>query len=302
MSGGNKRCSIGYDPDTLMSSLREALHSGRVLLMDGAMGTELMRAGWPVERGFECLNTEHPDAVQAIHRAYAAAGAEVVLTNTFQAWRAALDAGENLGALLARSVNLAREAAPNAFVLAAVGPTAAIVPEQVHDLFQGCRRADGVLLETWSDAGLAAHIAELQRQSPSPMPLLVSFTFRRGSDGGLRTFTDMTPEECARAMSAAGVAALGVNCGLEIGRDELLEILRRYRTVTGLPLLARPNAGTPRTIGGMVEHSRTPADLAAWLPALFGAGVTMIGGCCGTTPRHVAAFRKNVDEWNNGTR
>jgi 5-methyltetrahydrofolate--homocysteine methyltransferase len=285
-----------------MLSFTDALHSGRVLLMDGAMGTELLRAGWPVGRGFERLNTENPEAVQAVHRAYAAAGAEAVLTNTFQAWRAELRAGENLGNVYARAIRLAREAAPQAFVLADVGPTPTPRARQVDDLLRGCRGADGILLETWSALGFAGHFAERQQRLLPGIPLLVSFTFRRETTGKPRTFVGATPTECAGAATAAGIAALGVNCGRDIGRDELLDIVRQYRAVTDVPLFVRPNAGTPQTPGGIPAHPRTPAEMAAWLPDLFEAGVFMVGGCCGTTPAHIAAFRNIVDEWNARTR
>lgn len=282
-----------------MPSFAEALRSGRVLLMDGAMGTELMRAGWAAERGFERLNRQAPDAVRDIHRAYAAAGAEALLTNTFQAWRVA--PGENIGDVYAAAIRLAREAAPGAFLLADVGPTPALVHKQVNDMLDGCREADGILLETWSDLGLLTSLVDSQRRRLPGIPLLVSFTFRRETDGKLRTFQNATPEECARAMSP-DVTALGVNCGVDIGHDELLEVIRRYRTVADLPLFARPNAGSPRTVGGSVEHPRSPDEMAAWLPALFEAGIAMVGGCCGTTPAHIAAFRNIVDSWNARTR
>src|SRR5688500_13182496 len=97
--------------------LVKALHSGRVLLMDGAMGTELMRAGYPIEHGLERVNQEDPERVRAIHRAYAAAGAEVLLTNTFQACRS-----PKPRPVYQQAVTLARESAPAAYVLADVGP------------------------------------------------------------------------------------------------------------------------------------------------------------------------------------
>ena len=94
------------------------------------------------------------------------------------------------------------------------------------------------------------------------------------------------------------VAALGVNCGAEIRLPELLEIVTAYRSITDLPLFVRPSAGTPKEVGGQWVYPETPASMAAWLPALFEAGVVMVGGCCGTTPAHIAAFRTVVDEWN----
>jgi len=92
--------------------------------------------------------------------------------------------------------------------------------------------------------------------------------------------------------------ALGVNCGRDIGMEDVIEIIRRYRNVTDLPLFARPNAGTPKRVGKRWVYPHTPAAMAARLPELLEAGVAMLGGCCGTTPEHIAAFRPIVEQWN----
>jgi 5-methyltetrahydrofolate--homocysteine methyltransferase len=283
-----------------MSAFIDRLCCGRVTLMDGATGTELMRAGWWPEDCFERLNLTRPEQVRAIHQAYAQAGAEVLLTNTFQA------DFEHLGKFHLHSrfydiydaaTRLAREAAPAAIVLADIGPRQAITGEQIDYLLRCCHAADGILLETWSDPDMMRQVAALHAESASELPLLVSFTFRRGAGGSLTTFEDRSPEECAESAQAAGLAALGANCGIDLGVNELVEIVGRYRQVTELPLFVRPNAGTPR--GERVGDSyETPENMAGWLPALLRAGVTMIGGCCGTTPAHIAAFRQVIEAWN----
>ena len=94
------------------------------------------------------------------------------------------------------------------------------------------------------------------------------------------------------------VAALGVNCGREIEMNEIVEIIRRYREVTKIPLFARPNAGTPERTGSVWHYPRTPEAMASCLPELLEAGVSMVGGCCGTTPEHIAAFRQVIEDWN----
>ena len=95
-----------------------------------------------------------------------------------------------------------------------------------------------------------------------------------------------------------GVSALGVNCGRDIGMDDIIEIVRRYRQVTDLPLFARPNAGTPVCEGDRWVYPLTPAEMARRLPELLEAGISMVGGCCGTTPEHIAAMRPVVEQWN----
>jgi 5-methyltetrahydrofolate--homocysteine methyltransferase len=130
------------------------------------------------------------------------------------------------------------------------------------------------------------------------VPVLLSVTYRLTPAGVLTTQGGQPPEVYGRLAQQYGAAALGTNCGRDIGMSELIEIIRRYRQVTDLPLFARPNAGTPvRTDNGLV-YPQTPSEMAARLPELLEAGVTMVGGCCGTTPAHIAAFRPIVDEWN----
>jgi 5-methyltetrahydrofolate--homocysteine methyltransferase len=275
--------------------LLPALHSGRVLLMDGALGTELQRAGLRPGECPELWNRTHPERVAAVHRAYVEAGAECLLTNTFQANPAALarhGLADRLEEIVRAGVALARTAAGR-FVLADVGPVGQPQSQITPALLRGLVGADGVLVETCSDletvrAVLTACRAEWGAAHP---PVLLSLTYLHTPGGELRTFAGLTPEEGARLAEAAGVAALGVNCGREIAVADCAEIVGRYRAVTRLPLLARPNAGTPaRTEAGPV-YPRSPREMAACLPGLLQAGASVLGGCCGTTPDHVAAFR-----------
>jgi 5-methyltetrahydrofolate--homocysteine methyltransferase len=136
----------------------------------------------------------------------------------------------------------------------------------------------------------AGVLARANRLGPNK-PLLVSFTF----DGKtLRTFQGLTPEECARFADIIGAAALGVNCGREMDIAASAEVLTRYRAVSSLRLFARPNAGTPGADG---TYPRAPEMMAAQLPKLLQAGALMVGGCCGTTPPHICAFREAIDAW-----
>jgi 5-methyltetrahydrofolate--homocysteine methyltransferase len=152
------------------------------------------------------------------------------------------------------------------------------------------------LLETWSDPvallaipTICGPIMEL-----SGLPTLLSLSYERRATG-LWSHSGHPPEWFAMQAKNSGIAALGVNCGRDIGMAETIEIIRRYRRVTELPLFARPNAGTP--VAGC-QYPRTASEMAERLPELLEAGVSMVGGCCGTTPAHIAAFRPIVDEWN----
>jgi 5-methyltetrahydrofolate--homocysteine methyltransferase len=292
-----------------MSRFLEALHSGRALLMDGAMGTELRRAGHGADECGERWNLTHPDKVQAIHQAYRDAGAECLLTNTFQCNPTALaryGLRGQLEAIAEAALQLARSVEGQPFVLADVGPlvapgeSEAIADPNVLRLVVGTLlTADGILLETWSDPVALLAVATIcdPLREMSGVPILLSITYRN-DQGKIWSFSGHPPEWFAMQARQIGFDALGVNCGRDIGLDETIEIVRRYRQVTDLPLFARPNAGTPVKTDSGWDYPLTPAELAARVPELLAAGARMIGGCCGTTPAHIAACRPAVDDWN----
>jgi 5-methyltetrahydrofolate--homocysteine methyltransferase len=294
-----------------MSRFSELLHSGRVLLMDGAMGTELQRAGIQEGECYEQWNVTHPGRVRAIHQAYVDAGAECLVTNTFQAnWSALRKYGleKQVEAINFAALDLVESACKSAhFVLGDIGPApwpiwpGAWGRQPFRELVLLLRRANGLLLETWSHPRALLFVKHVYWETalrPEDLPVLLSIAYQRNPDGSLTTPGGHKPERFARQARAYGVAALGVNCGRDIGMDEILEIVLRYRQVTDLPLFARPNAGTPIRLGDQWIYPHTPEKMAARLPELLEAGVTLVGGCCGTTPEHIAAFRSIIDDWN----
>jgi 5-methyltetrahydrofolate--homocysteine methyltransferase len=297
---------LGYDA-FMGTKFLHVLKSDRVLLMDGAMGTELQRAGIKPGACCEQWNLTHPERVLAIHRAYAKAGAEVLLANTFQANPIALarhGLSQHLRAMCEAGIELARNAeVTESFVLGDWAPFDVPGPKKPTHLLAPWNKADGLLIETCSDMLPSLFLsASVRKAMHEPgqfwLPVLMSFSFQRNEAGELRTFHHFTPEAVARRAGRSGITALGVNCGRDISMDDIIEIIRRYRTATDLPLFARPNAGTPAQVDGQWVYPHTPEQMAAKLPALLEAGVAMVGGCCGTTPAHIAAFRTIVDEWN----
>ena len=284
-----------------MADLVTTLGSGTVLVMDGAMGTELRRlAHTPSFEYGEAHNLNDPELVRSTHRSYLDAGADVLLTNTFQANPVTLarhgDEYHHHGIWQA-AIRLACVDPPLAhYVLADIGPIDDLTVDIAASVLAECVDVDGILLETWSSLDDLKKFVD--RRSAASLPLLVSFTFHRAKD--LVTIQGISPEHCAREAQRYGAAAIGTNCGKEIGMDDMVEIVRRYRAVCDLPIFVRPNAGTPSKKG--LRYPRTPATMAAGLPALLDAGVAMIGGCCGTTPEHIRQFRRVVDEWNSGRR
>jgi 5-methyltetrahydrofolate--homocysteine methyltransferase len=260
--------------------------------MDGAMGTQLQQRGLPEGACYELCNLERPEWVTDIHRAYVRAGAECLLTHTFQANPFALARHQcegKLEAILERACQLAREAAgPERFVIGDVGPMAVCDATAFRHVFSGFVEVDAVLLETFSSPEMEAAV---RWAVETGLPVLVSLTY--GPD--LRTHSGHPPEWFAERASGWGVAALGVNCGLEIDMTKTIATVRRYRGATDLPLFARPNAGTPTRVEGKWIYPRSLEAMAGWLPELLDAGAVLVGGCCGTTPEHIAAFRRVVD-------
>ncbi len=292
-----------------MSGFLDALRSGRVLLMDGAMGTELQCAGLQPGECGELWNLTHPDKVRAIHQAYVDAGAEVLLTNTFQANPAALSRHKlewELGVICQAAVDLAREAAgTDRWVLADVGPCQSkeeltTFPALVSAL--AAAGPDAFVLETCSDLNmLFGQVELLCCRLPRSFPVLVSFTYWHDRLNQIRTLDGLPPQKLARWMdnySGSVLVSLGVNCGRDMGMPQILEVVEEYRDNSWRRLFVRPNAGTPKEVEDRWVYPHTPEYMASWLPELLKAGVSMVGGCCGTTPAHIAAFRPIIDEWN----
>lgn len=273
----------------------------QTLLGDGAMGTMLVTSGLPSGESPEVWMLSNPERVQAIHRAYLAAGSQVVQTNTFGATRLKLQ--EYQAAHLVEEINvtaarLVREVVgAEAFVAGIVGPTGQfpaplgeiswlelvdVFREQVTSLAQG--GVDFLFLETFSDLGEIRAALYAAKQYTS-LPVACSLTYSKG-----RTLTGTTPEVAAIVLTAMGADLLGANCST--GPEELLEVMKSYRASTNLPLLVEPNAGVPELIEGQTVFRATPEYLAEFVKPFREAGVNLIGACCGSTPAHIQAMKE----------
>jgi 5-methyltetrahydrofolate--homocysteine methyltransferase len=297
-----------------MSRFLNALRSGDVMLMDGAMGTELQRAGLREAECPEYWNLSRPDEVRKIHTAYREAGSQCFLTNTFQSHPAALtkySLEDQLEVMNQAALALARSVAGNSgFVIGDIGPLETKSHDdeaELRSVFRVARSlvtADALLFETCSHFSTFV-IVNATRQfltTFAKVPILVSFTFQRTADGAIETFDGRDARFCAKSAQEAGVEALGVNCGREISMQDIKHILQLYRQETDLPLFARPNAGSPVRPNGHWNYPQTPGQMATRLPQLLEAGVSMIGGCCGTRPAHIAAFQPIIEHWNSQVR
>jgi methionine synthase I (cobalamin-dependent) len=286
-------------------TLRQLIASAPIL-SDGAWGTQMQARGLPVGACPDAWNLTHPEQVEAVARAYVAAGSKVILTNTFGASRVAL-ARHNLSDQAA-AINRAgaeiskRAAGDQALVFGSMGPAgkmlmmdeispeelAAAFAEQAQALAAG--GADGLLVETMSDLE-EAKIA-LAAAKTTGLPVVVSMTFSAGKAHD-RTVMGVTPERAAAELGAAGADAIGANCGLGIA--DYVPICERLYAATSLPIWIKPNAGMPVLVDGQAQYATTPAEFAAHLPALVQAGATFVGGCCGSTPEFVRVLAQTLD-------
>jgi 5-methyltetrahydrofolate--homocysteine methyltransferase len=282
------------------ADFQRALSAGRVLLMDGAMGTQLQRAGLEPGECGTAWNLTRPQRVRAVHQAYVAAGAEVLLTNTFQANPVALACHgleDRLEEINRAAVALARAAAgPSRFVLGDVGPMPGADRETLRRVIASLEGVDGILFETFSDPEALSAVEYVLHRVPEAdgVPLLLAISYLRDASGRLVCRSGHGPETFARHAARHGVTALGANCGRDISPLDLAEIMCRYQSACDLPLFARPNAGTPTRGDGSWVYPHRPEEMAARLPRLLDAGVSMVGGCCGTTPAYIAAFARVI--------
>jgi 5-methyltetrahydrofolate--homocysteine methyltransferase len=299
-----------------MASLRERLGARRLLVADGAWGTRLQERGLQAGECPELWNLTRPRDVQAVAEEYLAAGSDLILTNTFGGSPLMLrrhglaERTEELNAAGARlSLEAVQAAGGRALVAASVGPTgelpAPLGPVGEEELEEGFRRQVRALLEagvrivcveTMIDLTEACCAVRGARRAARELGLDVEVmaTLTYGpTPGGYRTAMGVDVPRTVEGLTRAGADVLGSNCGN--GIEQMLPIAAAFRALTALPLLVQANAGLPVLEGGRAVFRQGPEDMARHVPALARAGASIIGGCCGTGPAHIAALRRAVD-------
>lgn len=282
-----------------------------VLVIDGAMGTMLQRAGIPGDQCAEQLNVTAPEIVAGIHHDYVLAGADCVTTNSFGGNRAKL-AGHGLADRLEElnraAVRLAKRSGAQ-HVLADVGPTGLVLEplgharfDEVFEVFAEQVRAlaaegpDAILIETMTDIA-EARCAVLAARAACDLPVFVTVSF---DASGRMDLSGTGPEAAAVVLEAAGAAAVGMNCGL--GPEQLAPLAERMLAVTPLPVIVQPNAGLPRLVDGATVFPGTPDEMGRAAAHLVELGVQLVGSCCGSTPAFTGAIMDFAGERPLGRR
>ena len=289
--------------------MAERLEASEVVLADGAIGTILMACGLEAGACPEAFGSEHPEVLEEIARAYAEAGADLVQANTFGASPLKLEAyglEARTREIVLHAVEAARRgAAGRALVYGSCGPSGRLLEpwgdvseDAVRESFAVTMEAfaeagvDAVFVETMTDLGEAAIAVRAAREAMPRVPVVATMTFDR-TERGFFTIMGTSVEAACRALEDAGATAVGSNCGQ--GSDAMVEIAREFRRLARVPVAIQPNAGIPKASMSGVVWPETPTVMTERIRELVGLGVSIVGGCCGTTPEHVLAFRAAID-------
>jgi len=303
--------------------LENALTSG-TLLLDGAMGTQLMETGLPSDIPTSCYNVKYPDTIQMIHERYIEAGAQALLTNTFSANRLMLKGHEehDVKELNQAGVQLARRAAAgtDAVVIGDMGPSGS--QQQLHDAVHDAKRiadkakqrlyevfkeqalalaeagVDAILIETMSylqEAILATRAATENTE----IPVMCTMVFRippRSRPGDFKSIWGDSLPDIHSGLEEAGAKAIGANCGGVV--ESMPGLARQMRDLTALPLIFQMNTKSeePGEKTNQPKQLLTPAEFGKIISEVVAEGANMVGGCCGTTPDYISEVRTVLNQ------
>lgn len=290
-------------------NLAEALKNKDVILLDGAIGTELDKRGLMGRAG---TNLENPEAVLEIQREYAQCGCDALITNTLTINRIYIET-HNLDVSVKdvnkAGVELAKQAAQEGqYVLGDISSTGQLLEpygdykeSQFYDAYKEQAEilaeagVDGFIIETVFDLREAMCALRACKEN-FPLPVIVSIAFATDEKGG-RTIMGNYAEQCAKNLTDAGADVIGANCG-DIDPSQMAVIVSelKLKSASSLPILAQPNAGRPKLIDDKTIFDMKPEAFAKGIAECIEAGASIVGGCCGTSPEHIRAVAKMLDE------
>ncbi|MBN1256608.1 MAG: homocysteine S-methyltransferase family protein [Planctomycetes bacterium] len=291
-----------------MGILLDRLAEKKLLVSDGAWGTQLQGLGLGSSDCPEEWNLSHPELVKAVAKSYVDVGSDLILTNTFGGSSVKLAKsgyGDRVAEFNTAGARLSLGVAAGAVVAGSIGPTGEFIEplgeitaaemEAVFSAQAAALLSAGIkvfCIETMTALEEAECAVRAVRKLDPEVDIITTFTFDPAPDG-FRTMMGISPRDIARALPALGVNVIGSNCGNGIA--QMIEIVKLLRAEAGLPILVHANAGVPELIAGKTVFRETPQEMASRIKELVSAGASIIGGCCGTTPEHITAIKAEID-------
>ena len=289
-----------------MKTITSVVKSGKIPVSDGAWGTFLQQKGLQPGECPEQWNLTHPDEVREIARSYINAGADMIETNSFGGTSFKLEyfgLDNQVSEINEAAARLSKEVAgDNRWVIGSVGPTGKmlvmsdVTEEDLYDAFKTQvialekGGADAICIETMSDIDEAL-IAIRAAKENTRLEVICTFTFDSIGENEYRTMMGISPAEAAIACVDAGADIIGTNCGN--GLKNMINIVAQMREVApDIPVLVHANAGLPEIRDGKTVYPETPEQMRELVPLIIKAGANIIGGCCGTTPEHIAVIKE----------
>jgi 5-methyltetrahydrofolate--homocysteine methyltransferase len=282
----------------------------KIILFDGAMGTQLMQYGVTPGKMLDLLNTEKPEIVQEILDRYYKSGSDIVQTCTFSSNLINLKSN-NLGDSIvdinrAALDNIKAVKNPDSLVVGDIGPSGEFRPpvgeasgKQWKESFQ--QQAE--ILENGIDLWHIETMSDIQEMTAaihaikevSQKPIIASMTYRKTKSRGFYTIMGDSLANCVNALEDEEVDVIGTNCTL--GSDQMVTLAKHLVKLTDKPISVKPNAGQPRLEGGKTYYDQSVKDFVADISEMINLGVKIVGGCCGTTPTHIQEIKKLIDSY-----
>ena len=289
-------------------AITAAVKSGRILVSDGAWGTFLQQKGLQAGECPELWNLTHPDKVQEIAQSYISAGADMIQTNSLGGSSLKLSyygLADRTSEINETAARLSREIACDGhWVIGSIGSTGKmlcmgdITEEELYEAFKTQAialekgGADAACIETMTDLDEALVAIRATKENTS-MEVICTFTFDPVGDNEYRTIMGNSPAETAIACAGAGADIIGTNCGN--GMANMINIVAQMKeAVPDALILVHANAGLPEIVNNETVYPETPEQMEALIPQIIKAGANIIGGCCGTTPAHIAVIKDKV--------
>ncbi|MCP4583646.1 MAG: methionine synthase [candidate division Zixibacteria bacterium] len=296
-----------------MDRLLERLNNHEVLVSDGAMGTMLFERGVQSGDCPERVNLERPEILEEIAMLYFQAGADIIQTNTFGASPLKLaqySLEDQTDQINIAAIQAVRKAiGDKAYLSASCGPCGKLLKPygdtDTAEVLKGFERQmaalisegiDMICIETMTDLNEAKLAIKAARSISSDIPMCATMTFDP-TPRGFFTIMGVSIEQAAGELIEAGANIIGSNCGN--GIENMVKIAAEFRRQTDQPLIIQSNAGLPKLQDDMVVYSESPEFMAGNCREMLKTGVNIVGGCCGTTPEHITAIRKIVDEFTH---